>query len=57
MDTVVKTGVEIGILASRLTSINQAFVLNTINAMLFCQQQSQIIESNTKEEEKAREVI
>jgi len=57
MDTVVKTGVEIGILASRLTSINQAFVLNTINAMLFCQQQSQIIESNIKEEEKAKEVI
>lgn len=39
MDTTrVKTGMEIGILAGQLTSINQAFVLNTINALLFCQQ-------------------
>lgn len=35
---VIKTSVEIGLLAEQLTPINQSYVLNSINALLFSQQ-------------------
>ncbi len=37
----IKTAYEIGLLAGKLTSNNQAYVLNTINALLFSQQSYQ----------------
>lgn len=37
-ETTTRTAVEIGTLAGQLTPTNQAYVLNTINALLFSQQ-------------------
>lgn len=48
----VKTAIEIGTMAGQLTTKNQSYVLNTINALLFSQQANDPEQPETDKQEK-----
>lgn len=47
----VKTAIEIGMMAGQLTTHNQSYVLNTINALLFSQQVNEPEQLETEKRE------